>query len=149
MSREYGLRFWVTAAAGWAVIGYGIRGMFHHHLDTRPANLATFAVGGALIHDLLWAPLVLVLGVAVSRLVPGPVRAIVQTALIVSAALVAFAYPLVRDYAAVLNNPSSLPHNYTANLALTLGLVWAIAGGAIVVRLRARARSGKKGAFPD
>ena len=32
----------------------------------------------------------------------------------------------VRDYAAVLHNPSSLPHNYSANLAAALGVIWGI-----------------------
>ena len=48
-----------------------------------------------------------------------------------------------RNYAKVLHNPSSLPHDYAANLALTLGIVWTVAlGGAVataVVRsVRAR-----------
>jgi len=37
--------FWLSAAIGWAVIAYGLRGLFHHHVDTRPGNLATFVVG--------------------------------------------------------------------------------------------------------
>ncbi len=142
---QYGIRFWLTAAAGWAVIAYGIRGVFTHHLETRPTNLATFVVGGVLLHDLAWVPLLLVTGVTVARAVPGPVRAIVQAALIVSGTLVVFAYPLVRDYASILNNPSSLPHNYTANLAIILGTVWAIAGVATIVRLRQRPTEGGPG----
>lgn len=142
MSRPspYGLRFWISAAAGWAIIGYGLRGLFHHHLDTRPTNLATFVVGGALLHDLVWVPLLLVVGVAIARAVPGPVRDIVQAALIVSGSLVLFAYPMVRDYASVLHNPSSLPHNYTANLAIVLAVVWITAGIAMALRVRRRRR---------
>jgi hypothetical protein len=136
MPHDAGLRFWLTGAAGWAVIAYGLRGMIHHRLDTRPANLAKFAIGGALIHDLVFAPLVLVVGVLISRATPGRVRSIVQAAVIVSGSLVLFAYPLVRGYAHTLHNPSSLPHNYTANLAVVLIVVWTIAAAAIVVRLR-------------
>ena len=128
--------FWLTAAAGWAVIGYGLRGLFHHHIDTRPGNLAKFAVGGALIHDLLFAPAVLGAGVVISRAVPAALKAIVQAALIVTGSLVLFSYPLVRGYAHANHNPSSLPHNYTANLAIVLGVVWAIATAAAVSRLR-------------
>jgi hypothetical protein len=126
--------FWVSAAAGWAIIGYGLRGLWQHRLDTRPANLAKFAVGGALIHDLILAPLLLAVGVTIARVVPARIRAIVQAALIVSGALVLFAYPLVRGYAHALHNPSSLPHNYTANLAVVLAAVWAVAAVAIVIR---------------
>jgi hypothetical protein len=131
-----GARFWLTAAAGWVVMAYGVRGIFHHHLDTKPTNLATFAVGGALIHDLLFVPVVLLIGLAVNRAAPARVRSVVQGALIVSGSLVAFSYPLVRGYARVLHNPSSLPHNYTLNLAIVLGVVWAMAAVAMTVRLR-------------
>jgi hypothetical protein len=134
--RDAGLGFWVTAAAGWMIIAYGLRGMIHHRLDTRPANLAKFAVGGALVHDLVFAPVVLLVGVIISRTTPARVRGIVQAALIVSGSLVLFAYPLVRDYAHALHNPSSLPHNYTANLAIVLVIVWAVAAVAVILRLR-------------
>ena len=66
--RRVGPLFWISAAAGWLVIGWGLRGIFQHSLDTRPANLARFVVGGALLHDLIVAPLVLrILTMAVSR----------------------------------------------------------------------------------
>jgi hypothetical protein len=131
-----GTGFWISAATGWVIIAYGLRGMIHHRLDTRPANLAKFAVGGALIHDLIFAPLVLLVGTVISRSTPAKVRGIVQAALIVSGTLVLFAYPLVRGYAHALRNPSSLPHNYTANLGIALAIVWAVATVAVMVRLR-------------
>src|SRR5207302_302150 len=93
-----------------------------HDRDTRPANLAQFFVGGALAHDLLFAPVVLVVGVLLARAAPRPARAWLQAGLLVSGCLVLFSYPLVRDYAKVLHNPSSLPHNYAANLAVTIGV---------------------------
>jgi hypothetical protein len=122
-----GLRFWLTAAIGWAIIAYGLRGMFHHHIDTRPSNLAKFAVGGALIHDLIFAPAVLVVGLLVARVVKGRARAIIQAALFVSGCLALFSYPLVRGFGHATHNPSSEPHNYTANLGIVLGIVWGVA----------------------
>ncbi|MHB8465636.1 MAG: hypothetical protein ACYDH6_19420 [Acidimicrobiales bacterium] len=127
MTHRRGAAFWLGAAAGWFVIGYGLRGLLHHHVDTRPANLARFVFGGLVLHDLLLAPAVTALGVVVSRLVPAAHRAVVQGAMIVSGILLLFSWPFVRGYAHVLHNPSSLPHNYTANLAVALGWVWAIA----------------------
>ena len=126
--------FWGSAATGWAFILWGVRGALHHHVDTRPANLATFVVGGALLHDLLFAPLILLVGVLVARAAPRRGRGAVQAALIISGCLALFSYPLVRNYASVLHNPSSLPHNYTANLAAVLGVVWALATAVLVVR---------------
>ncbi len=128
--------FWISAGVGWAVIAWGLRGVFQHSLDTRPANLARFVVGGALLHDLIVAPLVIVAGVLVARAVPGRARAVVQGALAVSGMVALFSYPLVRAYGLAANNPTSLPHNYGLNLVVVLGLVWAAAGAAVLVRLK-------------
>ena len=129
--------FWTSAVTGWAVIGFGLRGIFQHSLDTRPANLARFVVGGALLHDLIVAPLVVLAGVLVARSVPGRARSVVQAALAVSGIVALFSYPLVRAYGLAAHNPTSLPHNYLANLLVVLGVVWAIAALVIVLRLRA------------
>jgi hypothetical protein len=119
-----GWLFWTSAGAGWLVIGWGLRGLFLHHIDTRPANLARFAVGGALVHDLVVAPVVTVAGVLLARAVPASIRAVVQGALIVSGVILLFSWPLVRGYAHVLRNPSSLPRNYTESVLVVLAAVW-------------------------
>ncbi len=134
--RRPGPLFWISAVLGWAVIAWGVRGVFVHSLDTRPANLAKFVLGGALLHDLLIAPLIIGVGILVARSVPGRARAVVQGALAVSGIVALFAYPLVRAYGLAANNPTSLPHNYTANLLVVLGLVWAVAAGLVILRLR-------------
>lgn len=135
-----GRLFWISAAVGWVVIGWGLRGALHHRIDTRPAELARFFVGGAVIHDLIFAPAVLVAGVAVARLAPRRGRSYIQAALIISGLLVLFTYPEVRDYARVLHNPTSLPHNYTQNLLVVIAAVWVVtalvAAGAALRRRR-------------
>jgi hypothetical protein len=136
--RRPGPLFWISAAAGWAVIGFGLRGIFQQSVDTRPPDLARFVVGGALLHDLVVAPLVILAGVLVARVVPGRFRAVVQAALVVSGVVALFSYPLVRAYGLAANNPTSLPHNYARNLLVVLGVVWAVAAAAAVVRLRAQ-----------
>jgi hypothetical protein len=142
---RYGMRFWVTAAAGWLVIAVGIRGALVHHVDTRPRDLATFVVGGALLHDLVFAPLVVAAGVLLARLVPGRGRAPIQVALIVGGMVALFAYPLVRGFGRAAGNPTSLPRDYTTNLLVVVGLVWlAVAVGALVRRsLSSRAAAGR------
>ena len=132
-AHKVGAGFWVSAAVGWAVIGVGLRGIFEKHVDTRPGQLARFVVGGALLHDLLVAPLVILAAVLLARTVPGRARPFVQAAVVVSAVVALFAYPLVRAYGLATNNPTSLPHNYGANLLIVLGVVWA---GAAVLALR-------------
>ena len=118
-----GRLFWPSAAAGWAVIGWGVRGALQHHIDTRPGQLARFLLGGALAHDLLVAPAVLLIGVLIARKIPGRWRAPLQSALFISATLVLFTYPLLRGYGRVFRNPTSLPHNYAANLAVVVTAV--------------------------
>ena len=128
--------FWASAAAGWGVIAFGLWGIVSNSLDTRPANLARFVVGGALLHDLIVAPLVILLGVVVAKAVPGRARAIVQAALVISGTVALFSYPLVRAYGLAANNPTSLPHNYALNLTIVLGLVWAVAAALVFRKLR-------------
>lgn len=128
--------FWTGTAAGWAIILYGLRGVFQHSLDTRPSQLARFWLGGALLHDLVLAPAVLGIGVGLARLAPRRRRATLQQALIICGPLALFAYPEVRGYAHILRNPTSLPHNYTANLLLVTGAVIAAVAVAGVIRGR-------------
>jgi hypothetical protein len=118
-----GALFWLTAAAGWAVILWGVRGALHHHIDTRPDQLVRFLLGGALVHDLVLAPAVLVVGVLIARRVGGRWRAPLQSALFISATLALFTYPQLRGYGRVLHNPTSLPHNYATNLAVVVAAV--------------------------
>jgi hypothetical protein len=134
--RPAGPRFWITAAVGWAVIVWGLIGIVSNSLDTRPANLARFVVGGALLHDLLVAPLAVLAGVLVARAVRGRARGPVQAALVVSAIVALFSWPLVRAYGLAANNPTSLPHNYGRNLLVVLGAVWAVT--AVVIALKYR-----------
>lgn len=134
--RPAGPRFWITAAVGWAVIGWGVFGIFSNSLDTRPGNLAKFVVGGALLHDLLIAPVLILAGVLVARAVPARARGPVQAALVVSGIVALFAWPLVRGYGLAANNPTSLPHNYGLNLLVVLGVVWAVAAAAILLKFR-------------
>lgn len=142
----YGVRFWVTAAAGWLVIAFGIRGALLHHVDTRPRDLVTFVVGGALLHDLVFAPLVVGAGVLVGRLVPGRGRAPVQVALIVGGIVALFAYPLVRGFGRATGNPTSLPHDYATNLAVVVGIVWLAVGSGALLHRSLNLRSSRRSA---
>ncbi len=136
-----GAVFWVSAAVGWCVIAAGVRGIFENSVDTRPGDLARFVVAGALLHDLVLAPAVILASVLVGRAVPGRARPVVHAALVVSAVVALFSYPLVRAYGLAVGNPTSLPHNYAANLLIVLGVVWAGAAALAVVRLSASGRS--------
>lgn len=127
MSHRRGAAFWITAAAGWGLIAWGVRGVLQHDIDTRPGQLLRFFATGLAAHDLLFAPVVLAAGLVLARTVPGRWRAAVQGALLVAGPLALYAYPLVRGYGRVLRNPTSLPHNYAAGLAIVSAAVAAVA----------------------
>ena len=128
-----GRLFWAAAAVGWAVMGAGAWGLLSHAERTRPADAARFVLGLAVGHDLLLAPVVVLLGWGVARVVPRRVRGTVQAALVVSAVVLLFAFPFVRGYGRVSTNPSVLPRDYGRGTAVVLAAVW----GAAVVAVAA------------
>jgi hypothetical protein len=132
--------FWGSAAGGWALILWGVRGALHHDLHTRPGQLVRFLLGGALAHDLLLAPAVLLIGTLIARTVRGRWRAPLQAALFISGTVVLFAFPLVRGYGRIHRNPTSLPHDYGANVAVVLAVV--AAGAAVAALVSASRRPG-------
>jgi hypothetical protein len=121
-------------AIGAAMIGYGVWGQVYG-ADTKPVRVAVLVVTAALIHDLLLAPVVMVLGMLLHRLMPHPVRPALQGAGLVAFCLVLVAIPGLGRYGARADNPSVLPRNYTEGLLLALAVV---ALGAAVQLVRRR-----------
>jgi hypothetical protein len=144
-----GLPFWAGAAAGWAVMGYAVRGALAHDIDTRPGELARFLVGGALAHDLVLAPAVLLAGAALARMVRRPWRAPMQAGLVVTGMVALFAYPLVRGYGRAHRNPSSLPRDYGEGLAVVVAAVWLVVAALELARAVKRRRARAPGPAPS
>ena len=132
--------FWLATAAGWALMAFGVRGIFIHRVDTRPRDLARFFAGGLLGHDLLFAPLIAIAALGVRRVVPTRLRGPVEAAFFVAAVTFLFAYPGIRRYATVLHNPTSLPHNYLANAAVVGGVAGVATFAVCVLAGRSRPR---------
>ncbi|MGH9000837.1 MAG: hypothetical protein ACRDY7_15765, partial [Acidimicrobiia bacterium] len=118
------LWFWVGLAVGWAAIAYGLGALFTNTGDTNPQRWWRWFVAGAVTHDALVAPLVCGGGWALTRLVPRFARGAVAGGLIVSGAVIVFAWPFLRGYGELAGNPSALPRNYAGGVAGTLALVW-------------------------
>lgn len=116
--------FWTLFAVGWAIMLFGLQGVFDQPNRTRPPNLAMWYVGSAIVHDALVAPAVVALGVAVVKLVPARARRYVQAGLIISGCVVAVALPALIGPGGPGDNPSALPRNYWPETALVLGVVW-------------------------
>jgi hypothetical protein len=149
-----GPAFWIGTVVGWSVVAYGVYGIFHNHIDTRPTlkarELGRFFAGLLVGHDVLVVPLALLVGLAVNRLVPGRVRSFVQAAMIVSATLVLFAYPAVRGFGRHVDpaNHTLVPRNYAHGLLLSIALVWAAALVLAAVKLL-RGRRHRRRSAPD
>lgn len=138
--RHRGVAFWVGTAAGWALIAWGVRGVLLHRVDTRPAQLLRFFATGLLAHDLVFAPAVLGTGILIARRIPARWRSPVQAALLIVGTTALYAYPLVRGYGHAHRNPTSLPHNYAAGLAI-VGIAVSAAAGVAAGYRRSRSSS--------
>ena len=131
--------FWPLAGIGLAVMGYGVYGLLENSDRTQPTQWVRWFLGAAIAHDFVVAPIVIGVGVVMSRLLRGPQRGPLQGALIASGILILTTYPFVRGYGRTASNPTILPNNYARGLLVVLGAVWIIA----VVFLWARWRSGR------
>ncbi len=129
--------FWPLAVLGWCVMVYAVRGIFTHSADTNPSQLVRLLVGLDLVHDLVLAPIVVVAGYGLTRLVPARVRPPVTAGLFVSAVVALYAYPLVRGFGRFAEfNSSRLPNNYATGLITVIAVVWAVTAVLVVIRLR-------------
>jgi hypothetical protein len=142
--RHRGTAFWIGTAAGWALIGWGVRGALLHRIDTRPGQLLRFFVAGLAGHDFLFAPVVLAAGILITRVVPARWRSPLQAVTLVGGTAVLYAYPLVRGYGHALDNPTSLPRNYTAGLALVVTVVGVVAAAAGYLRTRSSSMTSRR-----
>ena len=141
-----GVAFWIGLAVGALVMAYGLKGLLGAASTTQPRNLFTFFIGAGVVHDALFAPLVVVVGWLTARFVPKVARVPVWIALSYSVVLIAFAWPLVRRYGARSTIPSALPLDYGRNLVVSLVVIWVVAIAAaavLVVRDRRAAPAGE------
>lgn len=97
---------WIGLALGGPVVAYGVAGALHDARLTRPAELATWVVGAALVHDLVVAPVVLGASWLLGRAADFRPLPALRWALATSAVLVFLAWPLVRRYG---RTPASRP----------------------------------------
>ena len=119
---------WPLYAAGAAMIGFGVWGQLFG-ADTNPRRYGELLLVAALGHDLVLAPIVLVLGVVARKVLHRLVHATLQAAAIVAFVLLLIALPGIGRFGAKADNSSILPLNYTNGLMVILGI---IAAGAVL-----------------
>ena len=128
-----GLR-WLAVGMGLAALGYGVDGLVTMSRATHPPQAARWLIGAVVLHDAVAVPVTAAVGLLVSRVVRAPYRAVVQGAMLVSAAVALASLPLWRGYGGAPGNPSVDPLPYGRNLLIVLAAVWAGAGLIMMVR---------------
>jgi hypothetical protein len=121
-----GPRFWIGLLAGTGVMLWGVRLFLDAVPDSaRRTSLVVWIVGADLVHDLVVAPLILVLAWVSGRVGPRWLRSPLQVGLMVSGAVVVVgALPLLGS-AEAAGNPTIQPLDYRSAVATALGIVWA------------------------
>jgi hypothetical protein len=114
----------VGVVTGVALASVGVVSLLRESADTHPGAVVRWVIGLAIVHDLVLVPIVLVIGVGLRRWAP---KAWVAAALLVSGVVTLVAWPFVRGYGRLANNPSILPRNYGRGLAIVLALTWSVA----------------------
>ena len=126
-----------AGAAGVVMFAGAARYAAVRSLDVRPVTWVRWWVTAAVVHDVVVAPAAVVVGWAVVRFSPRALKAPLQTALLLSAVVVAVSWPALRGYGRLESNPTYLPRDYGTGLALTLAVVWTVCGAwALGRRLR-------------
>ncbi|MFJ1704794.1 hypothetical protein [Kitasatospora sp. NPDC088346] len=119
------------AIAGLALTGWGLAGLLTDPFVQDPPAIVRWAVGGLILHDGLWLPLVCLIGATLARSTP------VRTGLGVAAAVSAVALPAVLRAGTDGGNPTVLPLPYLRNWLLVLAAIAAVTTGwALIARRR-------------
>ncbi|WP_299057185.1 hypothetical protein [uncultured Nocardioides sp.] len=130
----------VLAVVGTAVAAYGGFLLVHDRLDDLPSALV-WLVGGALVHDLLLAPLALLVLALLGRLLPASWRAPAGVAFVVLATVTVLAVPFLGRFGALPDNPTLLDRDYTTGYLVLVGVVLGLVlAGALVRSARRRSR---------
>ncbi len=131
MSRDEapsGVAFWIGAVVGIGIMVFGLRGIFINAGATQPVEFAKWFIGADLLHDLVIAPLVALVGVVVVRLLSRPWRGPVQAGLMATAIVVAVGWAPLHGYGRVtaIGNGTVQPLDYSTAVATVVGVIWAL-----------------------
>jgi hypothetical protein len=128
--------FWIGLAVGAPIVLYaGLR--FERAVGSHLPNAARWFVGGALLLDLVVVPLAAVVGWVGKKLLPTWAWPAVRAALVTTAVMAIYAYPLVEKRGGRPENTTLRPRDYHHGLAVALAVTW-LAAAAVAVFTRYR-----------
>jgi hypothetical protein len=130
-------------------IAYGGWLVFANASETRPVNMAVFLLGLLLLHDLVIAPVTIAIAAAVRPRLPRVARGAVAGAAMTSAVMIALVLPAaIGREGKVADNPTVVPRDPWASVAIVLAIVWLVAG-AVMARRFAHDRTHAPSAEPE
>ena len=125
---------------GCAVIGFGLWELVVvSPRATHPVAAIGWLAAGLVVHDAVLAPLAVVVGLLVSRLLRGSSARVVGAGLFVAACVVAVGVPALLT-PGVAGNPSATPRDYRGGLLVALAVVALVTGTWAVLARRSSDR---------
>lgn len=133
----------VLGAVGVAGVAWGGWLLVTSQDGAQLRDAAVWLLGGVLLHDLVLAPLTLLVVALGARVLPGAWRAPAAVGLVVLAPLTLLAVPVLGRFGARPDNPTLLDRPYAAGWLLVAGLVVlaVLVAGAVRRRRHAAPRS--------
>jgi len=130
---------WLFVVPGLAAVAYGAYGLWTSLSSEALTSWAVWMLGGALLHDLVVAPVWIGLGWLAARTLPRPARAPVVVGAATSAAVALVAAPFVLGFGGDEGDTSFLPRDYGLTLLVVVVVVLAVSAVWAAVRVQ-RAR---------
>lgn len=119
----------ISLVVGLTLLAFGVVGLLGATSTPNVRTISKWVIAADLLHDLIVAPAICVVGLLLARLVPRRWRAPIRCAAIASGCVLVVAYPLLRAFGRhhVPDNRSVLPLDYPAAVATLLAIIWGIA----------------------
>jgi len=137
------------AAAGLALLAYGVARLFLVVALGDLFLLLVWLVGAVAIHDGLLSPLVLAVGAALHRWVPDRGRRFVQLGMITGSMIIVIAIPMIYLEGSQPPEKAILLQHYGVNLTVLLGVVAVVALALYAVRVARDGRARPEASLPE
>ena len=119
-----GLGLWIGLVAGLPVMAYGAMGLWRNAGPTGVREVAAWVIGADVGHDLLLAPLIIVIAWFAGRAFAPGWRAPVCSGVLASLLVVALAAPGLSGLGNDARNPTVHPFDQVTAVVWALGAIW-------------------------
>lgn len=123
----------MLGVAGAVAIGFGVWSMRDFEFEQLWSMIA-WLIGGVVVHDFVLAPVVVVVGVTIARVVPGDVRTPLAVGLVLWGTLTLIALPALSGLGVRSDNPSLLDRPYLAAWLLCTALTAVVVSAYVWLR---------------